>query len=371
MTLWIFLALMAAGAGAIVLYALRPGALTMPEGNADLMVYKDQLTALDNELESGRIEASEADSARIEISRRLLAAQSEADRNPLSRPKAKSSAARAVAIATAGMLFVLVAYIQNGNPDLPGVPFETRNTDNPGEESVPQLLARVESHLLDTPEDGRGWDLIAPIYMRMNRFADAAEAFANAARLLGPSGMRMAGYGEAVAGINAGVIVQEARDALVEAIELDPTLLRPRFLLTIALEQDGKLAEARDAWRGLLSENPEEGPWRDVLLGRIESLEARIGDDPRPSQAQVEAAQDMSPADRREMVETMVAQLAARLETDGDDLEGWLRLARSYAVLQQFDAARGAVEAARGLFSDDDRAMARLADVARTLGLEE
>jgi cytochrome c-type biogenesis protein CcmH len=371
MTLWIFLALMAAGAGAIVLYALRPGAQVTPGGNADVMVYKDQLAALNDDLDSERIEASEAESARIEISRRLLAAQEEAGLDPLDRPKRKSSATRAVAIATAGMLFVLVVYIQNGNPDLPGVPFEARNTANSGEESVPQLLARVESHLLDTPDDGRGWDLIAPIYMRMNRFADAADAFANAARLLGPTGMRLAGYGESLAGMNAGVVVQEARDALVQAIELDPTLLRPRFLLTIALEQDGRLAEARDAWQDLLSENPEEGPWRDVLLGRIESLEVRIGDDTGPSQEQVETAQDMSPADRREMVETMVARLAARLEADGDDIDGWLRLVRSYAVLQQFDAARGAIEAARDQFSDDDQALARLAEAARSLGLEE
>ncbi len=371
MTLWIFLALMAASAGAIVLYALRPGTSGTPGGDADMAVYKDQLATLENDLEAGRIEARDAESARIEISRRLLAAQSAADLDDNSGPPVKSGAARAVAVATAGMLFVLVVYIQNGNPDRPGVPYETRNIASSGEESVPQLLARVESHLLKNPEDGRGWDLVGPIYMRMNRFADAGEAFANAVRILGPTGDRLAGFGEAVAGLNAGVIVQEARDALVQAVALDPTLLRPRFLLIIALEQDGRFADASEAWQALLAENPEEGPWRDVILGRIESLSARIGDQPVPSREEVEAAQDMSPAARREMVETMVAQLAARLEADGGDLDGWLRLARSYAVLQQFDSARGAIEVARDRFSDDDGALVRLAEAARALGLEE
>ncbi len=371
MTLWIFLALMAAAAGAIVLYAMRPGKSAAPGSDADLAVYKDQLRALDGDLEAGRIEASEADAARIEVSRRLLAAQSAAGSDPDNGASAKSSAARAIAVATAGMLFVLTVYIQNGNPDMPGVPYEARNSTNPGEESIPQLVARIESHLLQEPEDGRGWELIAPVYLRMNRFNDAVKAFANATRILGPTGDRFAGLGEALAGLNGGVVVQESRDALVQAVALDPSLLRPRFLLIIALEQDGRLADARDAWQELLSENPDDGPWRDVISGRIETLSARMGEDAGPDQEDIEAAREMSPADRREMVETMVARLAARLDADGGDLEDWLRLARSYAVLQQFDQARGAIGTARDRFSDDAPALTRLAEAARALGLEE
>lgn len=365
------MALMAAAAGAIVLFALRPGMSAGIGNNADLAVYKDQLGALEEDLESGRIEMSEAQSARVEISRRVLAAESTANLDPETPAAGSSGAMRAIAVAIAGVLFVLTIYLFNGNPDMPGVPFAEQTAGDPREESVVQLLARIENHLLAEPEDGRGWELVAPIYLRMNRFADAARAFANAGRILGSSASRFAGLGEALVGINGGVVVQEARNYLVQAVELDPTLLRPRFMLIIALEQDAKFTEARAAWQALLDENPAEGPWRDAIAGRIEALGQRVENETGPSQADIEAAGEMSPQDRREMVTQMVERLATRLEADGNDLEGWLRLARSYAVLQQPQQARGAIERAREQFSNDDQALASIADAARDLGLEE
>ena len=177
------MALMAAIAGAIVLFALRPGAAKSVSMNADLEVYKDQLTALEDDIDTGRVEETEAQSARLEISRRLLTVQNATDIGSKTVAEGSPNSMRAVAVATIGTLwFVLTAYIMNGNPDMPGVPFADQNATNPSVETVTQLLARVESHLMTSPEDGRGWDLVAPIYLRMNRFGDAARAFANAGR---------------------------------------------------------------------------------------------------------------------------------------------------------------------------------------------
>ena len=48
----------------------------------------------------------------------------------------------------------------------------------------------------------------------------------------------------------------------------------------------------------------------------------------------------MSPAERQAMIETMVGRLAAKLEQDGSDLPGWLKLVRAYSVLDRKDDAR-------------------------------
>jgi cytochrome c-type biogenesis protein CcmH len=75
-------------------------------------------------------------------------------------------------------------------------------------------------------------------------------------------------------------------------------------------------------------------------------------DTPGPSAADMEAAAELSAEDRAAMVQSMVARLAARLEEESDDLEGWLRLANAYRVLGDLDAARVALARAEPLLPE-------------------
>ncbi len=60
----------------------------------------------------------------------------------------------------------------------------------------------------------------------------------------------------------------------------------------------------------------------------------------------------MTPADRTAMIEGMVSGLAERLKSNPDDVEGWLRLIRSYSVLgrpeEAVEAARAALQGIQG-----------------------
>jgi cytochrome c-type biogenesis protein CcmH len=69
-------------------------------------------------------------------------------------------------------------------------------------------------------------------------------------------------------------------------------------------------------------------------------------------------------------IRAMVDGLAARLAQNGNDLEGWLRLVRSYAVLHETDKARTALVDAKRNLAGDPNAIARLETLARELGLE-
>ncbi|TGV50678.1 c-type cytochrome biogenesis protein CcmI, partial [Mesorhizobium sp. M2D.F.Ca.ET.160.01.1.1] len=97
-------------------------------------------------------------------------------------------------------------YVKLGSPDLPSQPLSERLGKNPADSSVDELVARAEAHLAANPSDGRGWDVLAPVYLRMQRFADAAAAYRNAIRLDGDSAVRQAGLGEAIAGAAGGIV---------------------------------------------------------------------------------------------------------------------------------------------------------------------
>ncbi|MGV1015608.1 MAG: c-type cytochrome biogenesis protein CcmI, partial [Methyloceanibacter sp.] len=230
MLLWIILACLTA----LVLFALlRPLAARRSEDPAreafDAAVYRDQLEEIESDRVRGLIGEAEAEAARLEIARRLLAADAKQD----DAGNAKSSfPARAAIISMAVMLplAVLALYLTYGAPHVPDQPLAARLQDPANEQNLAALVARVEARLRQHPEEGEGWDVIAPVYMGWRRYGDAADAYAQAIRLFGPSAKRLSGHGQALVLQNDGVVTEAARKSLEEALTLDPTLLEPRIL---------------------------------------------------------------------------------------------------------------------------------------------
>ena len=108
-------------------------------------------------------------------------------------------------------------YLTLGSPRLPGQPLQARR-DAPLQNTLARrLVAQVEAHLEKNPEDGRGWEVVGPVYMRLGRFEDAVKARRNALRLLGASADREADLGEALIGGANGVVTAEAKAAFERA----------------------------------------------------------------------------------------------------------------------------------------------------------
>jgi cytochrome c-type biogenesis protein CcmH len=217
--------------------------------------------------------------------------------------------------------------------------------------------------------------------MGWRRFADAADAYSNAMRILGETPKRLAGYGKALVLSKDGVVTEDARKALERAVSLDATLVEPRILLIMAKEQDGDYAGAVEAWRKMLADAPADAPWRDMVQERLTQDEAQAAGKPvpaappsvagkGPTQEDVAAAQEMSSAGRQAMIETMVQRLADRLAKQSDDLSGWLKLVRAYAVLERKDDAQKALERAKTQFSGNAQAIEQLDSLADELGLK-
>jgi cytochrome c-type biogenesis protein CcmH len=223
--------------------------------------------------------------------------------------------------------------------------------------------------------------------MGWRRYPDAAQAYAQAVRLLGESAKRLSGQGQALVLANNGVVTEDARHALERAVELDASLIEPRILLAIAKEQDGQFQAAIEEWRALLGKATSDAPWREMVEKRIAADEARLAgksvaeaETPAavagaqgqggPSASDIAAAQTMNPAERQAMIERMVQGLATKLDQDGSDLPGWLKLVRAYSVLDRKDDAQKALARAKSQFSGNTQALQQLDALATELGLK-
>ncbi|HEX2843303.1 c-type cytochrome biogenesis protein CcmI [Hyphomicrobium sp.] len=371
MLLWVCFALLTAGVVALLLMPLRrePSRSVEPAA-ADVAVYRDQLRELDAERDRGLLVDSEIESARAEVARRLIKRGSgDAARPELpAEDTASVGRARKVYMVIAALLPMtgIALYLFTGSPQLPGRPFAERQSADVAQASVVDLIARVEERLREHPEDGKGWEVIAPIYLRLGRYGDAAHAFAEANRLEGESVRRLLGFAEATLLAGNGIVTEPVRKAAQRVLELEPKRIEVKAWLILAKEQDGDLAGAADDYRALLAEAPTDAPWRKAIADRLDLVTKKLKGEPvvedkapeasSPSAAGGEQAPDlaaMSPAERDAFIQSMVDRLAVRLKDNGKDLAGWLRLARAYKVLGRDQDARAALESARTNFAGD------------------
>lgn len=371
MTLWLVLALMTAAAAFAVLWPLgRPGAAQ--RAGDERAVYRDQLAEVERDHASGLIGAAEAEAARIEISRRLIAAP---ETDPAAAGRGSLRLRRVVAVvALVGLPLVGGSlYLRLGTPALPDFPLAARAPTAPGSNSLDRLVAQVQAHLETHPTDGRGWEVLAPVLARLGRDQEAVAAFRKSLAYNGESAPRRAGLGEALVIAAGGVVTADAKSEFHRAVELDPKEAKARFFLGLAAEQDGRAEEAAAIWRALLDDAPADAVWRPMVTaalarvagsGTVTQAEAT-----GPTRQQVAAAGAMSETDRTAMIRGMVEGLAARLKDNGRDVQGWLRLARAYMVLSEPDKARAARDDARKALAADDVQLRQLNDGLKELGL--
>ena len=146
-------------------------------------------------------------------------------------------------------------------------------------------------------------------------------------------------------------MTKEAEDIFREVLNQDPGDLMARYYIGLAQSTRGDREGALQTWEGVLAEAPPDAEWRGALVDQVALLRAQLirgndgGGAPNP--------------------QAMVAQLASRLDTNPNDLEGWLRLIRAYSVLGESEKAEAALTRARTVFANDAQAQAALAQAAK------
>ncbi|NNH63626.1 c-type cytochrome biogenesis protein CcmI [Rhizobium laguerreae] len=384
MLFWILVAALTAALAVILLYPLLRGAKAADNIRAgETAVYRDQLRELDRDLDGGLITPEEADYARAEIGRRLIAVSADEQAQTL-KPARHHRFTEAFVLLLLPVLG-LCLYLTTGRPDLPSQPLEAR-LENPGND-VAVLITKAERHLAEKPDDGKGWDVLAPIYFRTMRINDAQVAYRNAIRLLGPSPVRLDGLAETLMAVSDGVVTEEARQVLEQSLTLEPDNPRARFYIALSMEQAGRPDEARQAFEALAKQSPADAPWLPLVNQHIAmnggapagAGSAAPGANPsasganpapgNPTQQHVTAAETMNAGDRQQMIRGMVESLDAKLSEDPNNFEGWMRLVRSYAVLNDKDRAAGALKRGLAAFPPPGEQGRQLLALARELGI--
>jgi cytochrome c-type biogenesis protein CcmH len=280
MLFWPLIALMTGAAIFAVLWPLGRGRPLAVANEADIAVYRDQLGEIERDRARGVLPEREAEGARTEVSRRLLAA---ADRDATVTAPGEQFRRRATALAAlvAVPVFALLVYGASGSPDLPDAPLQARLDRAPDQQDVAILVRRIEGHLASNPNDARGWEVLAPIYLRLGRAHDAVNARSNILRLRGTDAARLADLGEAMVAAADGTVRADTRETFERALTLDQTNAKARFFLALAAEQDGRKTDALNAWRALAAEstagNPDADAWRLAAARRAERLQAGQG----------------------------------------------------------------------------------------------
>lgn len=418
MTLWIILTALAALAAAwLTIPLVRRHEARVDARAATIAVLKDQLADIDVQLASGSIQPAEAEGLRNEIRRRLLAAghiPAELDRT-LGQ---KSLSGVALGLAALVAIAAAALYASMGQPELANTSAPSsaapaqQAAAQPGAEApsaeVAQLITGLEAKMQSTPDDPEGWRMLGWSYFQTGRYADAAKAYARAIAIDPAGAGYQSAYGEALVQEAGGQVTPAAAAAFELAARQDGADARARYFLAVRKAEQGDRQGAINDFLTLLADSPADAPWLPQLRAVIEQTAQAGGIDiaarlaatrpagnasvpgvpepaaaaaaasaagppagvlPSPSRDQVQAAQQMAPADQQAMIRGMVERLAERLKTNPKDEAGWLRLMRARQVMGDLPAARTARDQGLAAFNGDAAAQGRIRAAAAEMGL--
>ena len=363
MTLWVVLVLMVAAALAVVMFPQlrKRRRAAASRRDYDVAVYADQLREIKTDVERGVLSADEETQARLEIERRVLDA--DASRTIMGKQTGSPifSAIGASLVLAFIPGFALGLYLWRGSPELPGQSAEMSPAAAAAPAQVPEVGVSVEelaARLREQPDNLDGWLLLGRSYITLGRHSEAVRAYRQAVGLAPGDASVQSRLGESMVMATEGFVTPAAREIFEAALGIEPRDLAALYYLALAAAQAGRLQEAFDGWRTLAREAPADAPWLGDVRERLVGLAGELGLDADealagvpagpapartaargPSQEDIAAAAEMTPEDRQAMIRSMVERLAARLEANPNDAEGWLRLAQSYEVLGERDKA--------------------------------
>lgn len=409
MTFWIVAGLLATVVATLLALALRrpkAGAYA-PAAAYDLQVYRDQLREVEKDLARGVVSAEDAERVRAEVSRRILAADTALqDENGLQAAE-KGTPGVLAGLIVAGIIGASFAlYLELGAPGYGDLGLQRRialaeearigrpdqaaaEAGMPGFSPPPDaspdyvaLIEQLRNTVARRPDDLQGHVLLAQNEANLGNFAAAARAQREVIRLKGDTAgaTDFADLADMLVLAAGGYVSPEAEAAVQQALARDPRDGTALYYLGLMQAQTGRPDRAFRVWDRLLREGPADAPWIAPIMAQIEEIALRAGVDYQipepggargPSAADIEAAGEMSPADRVAMIESMVAGLSERLANQGGTLQEWTQLITALGVLERPRDARAVYENAMEVFADDPGAIDRINRAGQQAGVAQ
>ncbi|MBB5722136.1 cytochrome c-type biogenesis protein CcmH [Loktanella ponticola] len=398
MLFWIICFLLTCIVGAVVITPLIRPPFAQGE-DPQVALYKAQLEEVDRDVAHDVLAAEDAERAKTDIARRLLAASGQATvttESPLNR-------GAAVAVAAVFLLASAGVYVKLGAPGYPDMPRaeriangdafrENRPTQAEAVANAPDIaapdfpedyiesIAQLREIVPTRPDEIRGWELLAYHESQMRNYTAAAKAQAQVIALKG-NGVTvddLVTQADLYATAADGYVSPETEMLALRVLQIEPENIAGRYYLGALYDQTDRPDRALQLWRSILDRGEAETFHLALARRFVGDVAMRAGTSYTPPPAtnvalddMLDAAEGADDAGQAEMIAGMVSRLADRLASQGGPIDEWARLIVAYGVQGQLDDARAILAEARDVFGASDTALAQLDEAAQRAGIAE
>jgi cytochrome c-type biogenesis protein CcmH len=354
---WVTAGVLSAAAAILILFrAARAAAHAEPVDTTSIF-YRRQLAEIGDLADRGLIGAEERKSAEAEAGRRMLTAADAPSQLWSTEPRRLPI----LLIAVGAPVLALGLYLMLGSPGMGDQPFSGRLAkwlaSSPSSLQPPEMAAVLSKLTKERPNDPEGFRFLALAEGASDNPAGAVRALKRGVKIAPQRSDLWEMLGEAEVFQAGGDLTDDAKQAFVETIRLDPKNIAARFHLARARIRAGDKAGGLADWRALLADMAPSDPRRADLQSAIAQAEGT----PSPSAA----AQGLT-GDQMTAVRGMVANLAQRLASKPDDPGGWVQLVKAYAVLGDTEKRDAALKTASARYAAKPDVLDALAKAAAT-----
>jgi cytochrome c-type biogenesis protein CcmH len=241
---------------------------------ANIAVYRDQLSELESDLKNGIVSQEQYTQDREEIERRLL----EDTKSGTSERKGSTTPATArytaYAIGIAIPLVTVIFYLNVGNPKaIEGQPPPAVAPASGGgertQEQIEANVAALAKRLQSNPSDAQGWAMLARSYSSMGKFAESVGAYTKATELTPNNADLWAEFAFATAMASGRSLEGRPVELIDQALKVDPENLKALQLAGTAAFQAKDYKKAIDYWERVLKRVPPNSEVSEAIQARI------------------------------------------------------------------------------------------------------
>ncbi|MEE2999568.1 MAG: c-type cytochrome biogenesis protein CcmI [Pseudomonadota bacterium] len=328
----------------------------------NLATFQNQLFEIERDVNDGLLSVEDGQTLRTEIEKRIQKNAEDltnkfTDDTIISGEKTQIVTAIVLAMIISFGSYIVYFYLgSSGKPDLPFANRDLSPSIDNANVTMNSLVKRLKERLDKNPNQLKGWILLGQSLVSLKRFYEASNAFKRAIDIAPNRADLAASAAETRFMAKGGKFDQEVRDYFKMAQRLNPEEHKALYFLGLDSYMAKKHASAIQYWVDLISISPVGAPWMDSVRERLldaakagnlkiseftprlkatpkGSNELKPERDAAPTQEDIKNAGEMSEEEREIFILSMVEQLANRLKSEPNDLNGWRKLARAYRVL--------------------------------------
>lgn len=237
---------------------------------ANLVAYQTRLAEIENDLNTGLVDAAAAEGLKKELALRLL---SDVDAVTSAPQPLQRHPLLAAFMAVSVPVFAWIWYFNGESWKTQTIMDEVlANPERAQQLTIEAMVQRLEKRLKKSPDDAEGWAMLGRSYFITQRYAESSQSYAKANALSGSQNAEwLIGQGESLTMAQGRQVVGEPVKLFAQALKLDPDQGKALWYAGLGAAQSGAYSEALKYWLRLREQEiPLE--LRTALETRLQEL---------------------------------------------------------------------------------------------------